>query len=102
MDDEELSARLEKIIATLAEMQAVNLANHYLLAEIMRDLADTARNRHDYLAGMFERISARADPLPIDGRAQELNASFRETLSKFFAEIARSPNAPPNRAKRQG
>jgi hypothetical protein len=102
MDDEEFSARLEKIADSLAQTQAVNLANHYLLAEITRALADAARNRHDYLAGMFERVRARADQLPIDARSHERNALFREALSKFFAEIADSPKAPPDRARRHG
>ena len=96
MDDGELSATLEKLADSARRAQAVSLANNYLLTEIIRDLADLARNRHDYLAAMFERISARADQLPIERQSNAiiLSGLFREELSKFFAQVARAPAAP--------
>ena len=91
MDDNELSSAFEKIADSVREARAVALANNYVLAEIVRDLADDARNRHDYLAGMFARISARAERSPIEGPPNGLSALFREELSKFFAHVARGP-----------
>jgi hypothetical protein len=67
----------------------MSLANNYLLAEIVHDLADAKKNRHGYLIGMFERISARADQLPIDKQSPLTNDLLREELSKFFAEVAK-------------
>lgn len=67
MDDKELSLALEKIADFVKDARAVALVNSYALAEIVRDLADSARNRHDYLAGMFARISARAERSSIEG-----------------------------------
>jgi len=64
MGDEELSTVEQKVADSVRQAHALNLVNNYLLAEIVRDLADAANNRHDYLVGMFERISARADHLP--------------------------------------
>ncbi|WP_158814181.1 type II toxin-antitoxin system HicB family antitoxin [Methylocapsa sp. S129] len=105
IDDKDLSARLEKLADCIRHTQAVSLANNYLLAEIVRDLADGARNRHDYLAGMFERISARADQLPIERQSNPIIVSglFREELSKFFAQVATSPSASKDdvRSRRQ-
>jgi hypothetical protein len=89
MDDEELSLALEKIADSMREARALALANNYVLSEIVRDLADDARNRHDYLADMFARISAQAERSPIEGPPYGLSASFREELSKFFSRIAR-------------
>jgi hypothetical protein len=89
MDDKELSLALEKIADSMREARALALANNYVLSEIVRDLADDARNRHDYLADMFARISAHAERSPIEGPPYGLSASFREELSKFFARVAR-------------
>jgi hypothetical protein len=89
MDDKELSLALETIAASLRDARAAALANSYVLAEIVRDLADSARNRHDYLADMFARISARAERSPIEGPPNGLRALFREELSIFFARVAR-------------
>jgi hypothetical protein len=88
MDDKELSLALEKIADFVKDARAVALVNSYALAEIVRDLADSARNRHDYLAGMFARISARREI--VDRRAPNgLSAVSREELSIFFARVAR-------------
>lgn len=96
LNDKELAAILERLAESARHTQAMSLANNYLLAEIVGELADGARNRHDYLAGMFERISARADRLPLERQSNPIivGGLFREELSKFFAQIARSPSAP--------
>jgi hypothetical protein len=91
MGEGELSAVEQKIVDSVRRTHALNLVNNYLLAEMVRDLADVAKNRHDYLVGMFERISARADRLPIDRQSHLTNDLFREEVSKFFAQIARGP-----------
>ena len=44
----------------------------------LADLADSARNRHDYLAGMFGRISARLDKLPIEKNSPRVSDLVRE------------------------
>lgn len=95
MDDKDHSATLEMLAASVRQAQAISLANACVLKEVVRDLADSARNRHAYLADMFERISARADRLPIERQANPaiVGDLFREELSKFFAEIARTPSA---------
>jgi hypothetical protein len=89
MGDEELSAGEQKIVNSVRRMHALNLVNSDPLAEIVRDLADAANDRHDYLVRMFERISARADQLPIERQSLLTSDLFREELSKFFAQIAR-------------
>jgi hypothetical protein len=91
MGDGELSAVEQKIVDSLRHTHALNLVNNFLLAEIVRDQTGAASNRHDYLVGMFERFSARADQLPIDTQSHLANDLFREELSKFFAQIAWRP-----------
>jgi hypothetical protein len=93
MEDNELSAILKEIGESLRRAQALNLANNYLLAEIVRQLADSATNRHDYLVGMFERVGARAEQSPFEWRSDQINDLLRVELSKFFAQVARSPQA---------
>jgi hypothetical protein len=94
MDDEDLSGILREIAESMRRAQALSLANNYLLAEIVRQLADAVPNRHDYLVAMFERLSARAESARLDEHAQPANGLLRVELSKFFAEVAGSPKAP--------
>ena len=94
MDDQELSAILKEIGESVRRAQALSLANSYLLAEIVRQSADAAGNRHDYLVGMFERVSARAEQSPFERRPHQANGLLRVELSKFFAQVANSPKAP--------
>lgn len=91
MNDEDLAATLESLADSLRHAQAVGHVNGFLLGEIVHDLADRARNRHDYLASMFERISARLDKLPIEKNSPLVSDLVREELSKFFASVAKSP-----------
>jgi hypothetical protein len=88
MDDKELSAIDAEFAESLRRVRAVSLANNFVLTEIVRDLADAAKNRHGYLVGMFERISARADQLPFEKQSHRINDLFREELSKLFTQVA--------------
>jgi hypothetical protein len=94
MDNEELTGLLKEIADSMRRAQALSLANSFVLAEIVRQLADAATNRHDYLVGMFERLSARAERARFDEHARPANGLLRVELSKFFAEVAGSPKAP--------
>jgi hypothetical protein len=90
MNDEELATTLETLADSMRYAQAVGRVNGFLLGEIVHDLADRARNRHDYLAGMFGRISARLDKLPNEKNLPRVSDLAREELSKFFASVAKS------------
>ena len=96
MDDEERAAAMDRLAEGVRQAQAVSLANSSVLREIVRDLAAVAENRHGFLADMFERISARADRLPIDGQSNAALVSglFRQEVAKFFAEVASNALAP--------
>lgn len=96
MDEDERAAEMESLAAGLRQAQAQNLANSFVLREIVRELAAGAGNRHGFLADMFERISARADRLPIEGQADAAIVSglFRQEVAKFFAEVASNARAP--------
>jgi hypothetical protein len=88
MNDDKRSAVPKKIEESVRHTQAMTLAHNYLLAEIIGELADAARSRHDDLADMFERISAHADQLPTERQPYPMGDLFREELSKFFAQVA--------------
>ena len=96
MDDDERSAVLGKLAESVRQAQAASLVNRHVLREVVRDLADAARNRHGYLADMFERISARADRWPLDPQSNPalIGGLLREELAKFFAEAATVPSSP--------
>ena len=85
MNDEELATTLETLADSMRYAQAVGCVNGFLLGEIVR-----ARNRHDYLAGMFGRISARLDKLPNENNFPRVSDLAREELSRFFASVAKS------------
>ena len=91
MGDKELAATLETLAYSVTQTEAVGRMNGLLLGEIVHDLADGARDRHDYLAAMFGRISERLDKLPIEKNSPRVSDLVREELSKFFASVARSP-----------
>jgi len=91
MSDKELAATLETLAYSVRQTEAVGRMSGLLLGEIVHDLADGARDRHDYLSGMFGRISERLDRLPIEKNSPRAADLVREELSKFFASVARSP-----------
>jgi len=93
MEEEPPAGTVEQLADSVRRTEAIALANRYVLREILRDLADSARNRHAFLADMFDRIGAQADRLPIESRSDPaiVGGLFREELAKFFAEVARRP-----------
>ncbi len=91
MSEKELAATLETLAYSARHAEAVGRMNGLLLGEIVHDLADGARDRHDYLAGMFGKISERLDRLPIEKNSLRVSDLVREELSRFFASVARSP-----------
>jgi len=85
MDAEDFKA-LKQIGDALGKAQARNWAHQYVLMEVVRDLARASPDPHKYLAGMFERISARADQAPIEREAHPVSVEFRQVISTFFAK----------------
>jgi hypothetical protein len=89
MSDEEIEAKLDALIESIRFVQTVTKANSLVLAAIVNSFANCAINRHDYLARLFDDVSARADR--IDRMSQQSNDFAREEISKFFASAAASP-----------
>src|SRR5437588_13099732 len=81
---DELWSTLKDISYTLGQAQAFNRTNSFIFMEVIRDLARMSSDPDRYLAGMFERISARADQGPIEKEAHPVNAEFRAALEQFF------------------
>ena len=76
---------VKRIVDSLGQAQAINRANHFILAEVVNDMARQSKDPEKYLATMFERISARADRTPIEKEAHPVNAEFRWTIETFFS-----------------
>ena len=54
--------------------------------EIVRDIARSQTDPQKYIAGMFERISARADLWPIEREAHPVTVEFRDAIaSRLFS-----------------
>lgn len=91
MNDREIIDALRKVAGALAETQAANLANSYILFELVRDLADLGEDRQKYFSALFERVSARADRTPVEQEANPVVVSFRAAIARFFEVVAKSP-----------
>jgi hypothetical protein len=88
--DDEAAAVLNKIRESLRQVQAKQLAQEYLLFELMRDVSGAMEDRRAYLSELFERISARADQSPLDRESHPLIVAFRKEISDFFAKLAKT------------
>ncbi len=76
---------MERIAEGLIVAQSLALANQFILMEIVRDLARTQADPNRYLAGLFEKISARMDQSPLD-QEKPVDAEMRDTIERFFAK----------------
>ena len=88
MHDEEIAAiwkTREELSAALSQAQAFNRAHNSILMEIVRDIARSQTDPQKYIAGMFERISARADLWPIEREAHPVTVEFRDAIASFFS-----------------
>jgi hypothetical protein len=85
MNDDELRG----LQYAVGQCQAINLANLFILTEVVTDLARAEPNPERYLAGMFEKISVRADNEPIEKESHPVNVELRETISGFFAMVTK-------------
>jgi hypothetical protein len=80
------------LIEALGQAQAFNRANSYILMEVVRDLARAQADPETYLAGMLERINARADQGPSEKEAHAVNIEFRDAISRFFLTVGQNLN----------
>ena len=84
---------LATLMKLYAEIRAMQRFHDYLLLEILRDVAGNMPDRHAYLSGLFERVSARADQMPIESEAHPLVSGFRDAASNFFASVEKACGA---------
>ena len=87
---EDFDSTVKLLVEALGQAQAFNHANSYILMEVVRDLARTQADPEAYLAGMFERISARADQGLIEKEAHAVNIEFRDAISRFFLTVGQN------------
>jgi hypothetical protein len=76
----------QKVNEALIASQSRMLAHHYILTEVVYDLARTQPAPKKYLANMFERVSARMDQTPIEEEAPPVNAAMRDVVARFFSK----------------
>lgn len=84
-----LMALLRRMGESLGQQQAHSMRNSYILQEVVRDLAKTQPDPLRYVAGMFERVSARADQGDPKDEAHPVTAEFREATAQFFEQAGR-------------
>jgi hypothetical protein len=83
--DDELAYILKAIGDALGQAQAFNRRNSYILMELVVDLAKARPEPQQYIADLFERVSARADQGPIEDEKHPASAEFRDAVSQFFS-----------------
>jgi len=77
---------VEKVHEALMVSQSRMLAHHYILAEVVINLARANSDPQQYLARMFERVSARMDQGPIEKEADPVTAETRSVIANFFSK----------------
>jgi hypothetical protein len=90
MVDKIIAEAFKTMAAGLTSARAANLANSYILFEVVQDLAGMSEDRDRWLSALFERVSARADLTPVEQESQPFIISFRSELEKFFGAVAKS------------
>lgn len=95
-DDATLQDAIQGLFDGLVAAQGIAFANREILREVVGELARAAPDHHQYLAGMFERISARMDCSPPEIESKEARAFQREMLAKFVSIVEQdiAPKSP--------
>ncbi|WP_275789772.1 hypothetical protein [Pararhizobium gei] len=88
--DDDIITTINKLTKALGQAQGQNIAQSYILMEIVRDLARTQPDPQKYIAGLFERVSGRADQGPVEKEAHPVQAEFRWTVETFFKHAGQS------------
>lgn len=93
--DDGLEAWMKSIGDGLIAAQGIAFANRTILREVVGELARLQPDQRKYLAGMFERISARMDRAPLEMEKKDAVAFEREMLAKFFSNVEKDITKPP-------
>lgn len=88
--DDDIKASLSKFLELYVKLRAKQVFHGYLLVELLRDVAGNMPDRHAYLSDLFERISARADQMPIESEAHPSLSGVRSAASDFFALVEKA------------
>jgi hypothetical protein len=91
--DDDIKASLSKLLELYVKIRSKQAFHGYLLVELLRDVAGNMPDRHAYLSDLFERISARADQLPIESEAHPSLYGVRSAASDFFALVEKACDA---------
>ncbi|MGQ2909342.1 MAG: hypothetical protein ACT6QU_15485 [Aliihoeflea sp.] len=83
-DDDDFLATFKSMGEAVAGAQGANLAQNYILHEILCDLARRSPDPEKYLSSMFERVSARADQGDVENEGHPVTVEFRWTVENLF------------------
>ena len=83
MDNESV----KRIAEVLIMAQSVGLANQFFLMAIVRDLARREAAPDQYLARLFEAVSARMDQAPVEDEEKPVMVEMRDIIGGFFAKV---------------
>ncbi len=88
MDDDPMAALFREMGDAIGITQAIALGTQFILLEVVREIAKTQPDPHAYLAGLFEKVSARLDQRPIEEESRLSAMEMRRSISTFFSKAA--------------
>lgn len=88
MDDDPLAVMFKEMGDAIGIAQAIALGTQFILLEVVRELAKTQPDPHAFIAGLFEKVSARLDQMPIEEESRPATIEMRRSISTFFSKAA--------------
>lgn len=83
-EQKDFEEAFKQLIGAVGQSQGFIRAQSYILHEVLCDLAKKSDDPEKYLAGMFERVSARADQGEIEKEAHPASVEFRWQVENIF------------------
>lgn len=78
----------KKIIAVIGQLQGQTIANNYIVMEIAAEVASSKQDKHAFVSGMFERVTARhEEAIAIDALAHPVAQETTWALEAFFSAL---------------
>lgn len=87
--DTELAEWLGSILKAVGTTQAHTMVQHYILRDIVAQLAGAQAQPDAFIAAMFERVSGLVDQCELAGKP-EIEAEMRWYAETFFTSIGKT------------
>ncbi|MDQ0506016.1 hypothetical protein [Xanthobacter agilis] len=84
---------LNGLVKAVAVEQARSMVQHFILRDLVIQIAQAQGNPDAYVAAMFERVSTLVDQCELAGKP-EVEAEMRWYAEQFFTQAGNSANRP--------